>query len=363
MDLKLKITQKEGTSMSSLVKQMCALKCRIKVDTHEGDLSIEGMDDNNVENVIDSIDEAFIDLTTYLNYYKMTAKELTSFIINEIKRETGLQATGGIGDNFFLAKVALDIFAKSAPDGIATMHIDDVKEKLWPITPLSKIWGIGPRGEAHLNKLGIYNVGQLANAKLDMMRREFGIMGEQLVEHANGIDNSDLHEEYVPKETSLTNGQTLFRDFTIEETKVLIAEMCDDLAAKLRSQNQLTSVVSIYIGYSSNLGGFHHQMALFKPTSDTDVLKDALLQLFDKYKKNMPVRNVSINFGKLEDDRDYEQLDIFTDAEKIENERNLQKVIDEIHNKYGKNILTKAVALTDSSTIIERHKQIGGHKK
>lgn len=59
MDLKLKITQKEGTSMSSLVKQMCALKYRIKVDTHEGDLSIDGMDDNSIENIIDSIDEAF----------------------------------------------------------------------------------------------------------------------------------------------------------------------------------------------------------------------------------------------------------------------------------------------------------------
>ena len=59
MDLKLKITQKEGTNMSSLVKQMCALKCRIKVDAQEGDLSIVGMDDNSIENVIDSIDEAF----------------------------------------------------------------------------------------------------------------------------------------------------------------------------------------------------------------------------------------------------------------------------------------------------------------
>ncbi len=59
MDLMLKVTQKEGTSMASLIKQMCALKCRIKVDVHEGDISIVGMDDNNVENIIDSIDEAF----------------------------------------------------------------------------------------------------------------------------------------------------------------------------------------------------------------------------------------------------------------------------------------------------------------
>ena len=107
-----------------------------------------------------SIDEAFIDLTTYLNFYKKTPKQIVKMIIDKIKNDLGLQATAGIGDNFFLAKVALDIYAKKNKDGIAIMHQEDVPEKLWPITPLSKMWGIGSRMEARLNKLGIFTVGE-----------------------------------------------------------------------------------------------------------------------------------------------------------------------------------------------------------
>ena len=102
-----------------------------------------------------SIDEAFVDLTTYLNYYKKTPIGLVEMVLATIKEKTGLFATAGIGPNFFLAKVALDIFAKKEPNGIATMTKDDIKTKLWPIKPLSKIWGIGPRMEARLN--AIYN--------------------------------------------------------------------------------------------------------------------------------------------------------------------------------------------------------------
>ena len=97
-----------------------------------------------------SIDEAFLDLSSYLNYYGKTAKEIVVMIIKTIKDRTKLMATGGIGDNFFLAKVALDIYAKHEKNGIAEMHKEDVKDKLWPITDLTSIWGIGARTAAKL---------------------------------------------------------------------------------------------------------------------------------------------------------------------------------------------------------------------
>ena len=146
-----------------------------------------------------SIDEAFLDITSYLNYYKMTPLQLVSKIIQTIKEKTGLQATAGIGDNFFLSKVALDIYAKHEKNGIATMRLKDVKNKLWPISPLTKIWGIGERTAVKLNSLGLYNMGELANADKDFIHSHFGIMGDQLIAHANGIDESDIHEVYVPK--------------------------------------------------------------------------------------------------------------------------------------------------------------------
>ena len=310
-----------------------------------------------------SIDEAFIDLTSYVPYYKKDPKQLVIDIINRVKEKTGLQATAGLGDNFFLAKVALDVFAKKAKDGIGELHIEEVKEKLWPITPLNKIWGIGPRLEARLNRLGVHTMGELAQMDRELMKAKFGIMGEQLLDQANGIDESDIHEIYEPKEKSLSFGQTLPRDYKVKEAKLIIRELCDDLSSKMRDNGYKTDLVSVTIGYSSNQGGFSKQMSLMKPTDDTDELFQALGDIYDRNVIDLPIRQVHISFGHLNHIHNVEQLDLFKDPKQQEERRNLQLMMDEIHNKYGKNILLRASALTDYSTARERHTFIGGHKK
>lgn len=310
-----------------------------------------------------SIDEAFIDLTSYLNYYKKTGVEMVQMIIDAIKEKTGLQGTGGIGNNFFQAKVALDVYAKNAPGWIGTLFDEDVKTKLWPITPLIKIWGIGPRLEKRLNELGFFKVEDIAKADRVRMNELFGIMGDQLVDQANGIDEADIHEEYTPKETSITFGQTLMRDYTKEEARLLIRELNDDLSEKLRYRKEVTSVISLAIGYSSNQGGFSRQLSLIKPTDDTDVLYEAFMTLYDKHCLDLPIRNVHVAYGHLAPRSNKEQLNLFEDAEESEKRRNLQLMIDEIHNKYGKDIILRLSALTDSSTAKERHSFIGGHRK
>ena len=242
-----------------------------------------------------SIDEAFLDLTSYLNYYHQTPLQLTSLIIKTIKDRTGLQATGGIGDNFFLAKVALDIYAKKERNGIATIHQSDIREKLWPITPLTKIWGIGERTAAKLNSLGIFTVGDLANSDKDYIHQHFGIIGDQLVDHANGIDESDIHEAYIPKTTSLSLAQVLFKDFNKDNAITIVREMCDDLSHRLRNEGKQTEVVSLYIGYAKDtMGGFSRQMSLLQPTDDTEVLFNALMEIYHQYIQNYPIRRIGI---------------------------------------------------------------------
>lgn len=310
-----------------------------------------------------SIDEAFLDLTSYLSYYKKTPLELVEHIINTIKAKTGLQATGGIGDNFFLSKIALDIYAKHEPNGIATMHTSDVKSKLWPITPLTKMWGIGERMCVRLNNLGLFTVGDIANSNKDFLIKKFGIMGEQLHDHANGIDEADIHEAYVPKERSITIGQTLPRDFSPTETRLLIREMNDDLSSKLRSENNVAGLVSLYIGYSKNAGGFGRQMSLLNYTDNTKNLYDALMEIYDKYIEDFPVRRISIVYSKLKKNNQFLQLNLFENDKDLVKEHDLDLMLDEIHKRYGKNICVRASALTESSTAIERHNQIGGHRK
>ena len=310
-----------------------------------------------------SIDEAFLDITSYLNYYKLTPLQLVSKIIKRIKDKTGLQATGGIGNNFFLAKVALDIYAKHEKNGIATLYEKDIQTKLWPITPLTKIWGIGERTAAKLNAIGIFTMGDLANSNRDYIHDHFGIIGDQLVDHANGIDESDIHEVYVPKSTSLSLGQVLFKDFNKDNAVTIIREMCDDLSLRLRKENKLAELVSLYIGYSKDtMGGFSRQMSLLQPTDDTEELFKALMEIYYEHIENYPIRRIGINFGKLTTSG-YKQMNMFEDTKKQKNNHDLLKTMDKLKDKYGNNILLRASALTEDSTAIERHNQIGGHRK
>lgn len=310
-----------------------------------------------------SIDEAFLDITSYLNYYKLTPLQLVSKIIKRIKDKTGLQATGGIGNNFFLAKVALDIYAKHEKNGIATLYEKDIQTKLWPITPLTKIWGIGERTAAKLNAIGIFTMGDLANSNRDYIHDHFGIIGDQLVDHANGIDESDIHEVYIPKSTSLSLGQVLFKDFNKDNAVTIIREMCDDLSLRLRKESKLAELVSLYIGYSKDtMGGFSRQMSLLQPTDDTEELFKALMEIYNEHIENYPIRRIGINFGKLTTSG-YKQMNMFEDTKKQKNNHDLLKTMDKLKDKYGNNILLRASALTEDSTAIERHNQIGGHRK
>ena len=309
-----------------------------------------------------SIDEAFIDLTTYLNYYKKTPLQMVTTIINQIKEETGLQATAGIGDNFFLAKVALDIYAKTARNGIARLSSDEIKEKLWPITPLHKVWSIGERTEAKLNKMNIFTVKDIANSNIDYLKSKFGIMGEQLWRHANGIDDADIHEHYEPKERSFSLGQVLFRDYQKDEAITIIREMVDTLAGRMRNDNKMCNTVSLYIGYSKNQGGFSRRATLLSTSDDSKVLLDAILEIYQRYIRELPIRNVGICFGNLVP-ASHQQLNLFEDEKKQIKRHNLQKAVDELHSKFGNNSVLRASSLLEESTIKERNEFIGGHRK
>ena len=310
-----------------------------------------------------SIDEFFVNLGPYLKMYECTAYQLVRRIQKTITEKTGLITTAGLSYNMLMAKVALDTDAKNHPPYIANWTKKDIEAKLWKIKPLSKMWGISFGYERKLNALGINDVGQLAKTDKNFLKERFGIMGEQLWEHANGIDNTDIRKKYIPKETSLSLGQVLFKDYTAEEAKLIIREMADDLCMRLRQHEQLTQRISLGIGYTARVGGgFSHQTSLDFPTDDTETITYDLLKLFEKYDQNYPIRRVYLSFSKLSGNKE-RQLSFFDDEKSAEEKRSLTKVIDILKTRYGKNIILKGSALLESSTAIERHNQIGGHHR
>lgn len=309
-----------------------------------------------------SIDECFLDVTDYLKLYKKTDYELAEEILKTVEEKTGLTATCGIGPNLLLAKVAMDTEAKKYKNGIAKWTYDDVEKKLWSITPLSKMWGIGPRMEKKLNNLNIYTVGELANYDKNILKDKFGVMGQELWNHANGIDLSKISDfKVTPKDKSYSHSQVLFKDYDGNNVKLIIAEMVDVICARLRASNKESRVIGFGIGYSKDVdGGFYHSIKLETPTDSPREITNICFLIFDRYYNNLPIRKVSISCGGLTK-KEGVQLNLFEPIENKKEEVKVNTAIDEIKSKFGKNSIVKASSLLPDSTAIARNEKIGGH--
>ena len=310
-----------------------------------------------------SIDECFLDVTNYLKLYNKTTKELALDIMKNIYKKTHLCATAGIGPNLLLAKISMDIEAKHNKDFIAEWTYNDVETKLWNITPLSKMWGIGTRMERNLNNIGIKKVGDIANYNKLKLKEKFGIIGEELWYHANGIDLSKISDfKRAAKDKSISNSQVLYKDYYNNDVLLIIKEVLSLLLKRLRKENLLTKHISLHINYSKNIGGyFSVSKKLDQETNDEVILYKTLLNIFNSYyEENMPVRKVGISLSKLEKNN-HIQLNLFENIKEVNDKNNLNNTIDKINDKYGNNSILRATSLLSNSTIKSRNEKIGGH--
>lgn len=309
-----------------------------------------------------SIDESFLDVTHYLKMYGMTDVELAKKILNTITKRTGLTATCGIGPNMLLAKVAMDTEAKKFKDGIVKWDYSDVKTKLWEITPLSKMWSIGKRMEVRLNALGFYKVGDIAKYDRKKLKQKFGILGDELWRHANGIDDTEIKDMKIPpKSSSYSNSQVLFKDYNANNIKIIIKEMVEVVCTRLRKNNKKAGIIGLGIGYSIDVGGgFYHNMKV-NPTLDVEEIYFVCNSIFDRfYIDDEPIRKVTIVAGALSDNSSI-QLNLFNNVKTLEDNKKLNDTIDKLKEKYGKNSILKASNLLSDSTAVQRNGKIGGH--
>lgn len=312
-----------------------------------------------------SIDEAFLDVTNYLTYYKMTDFELAQMICQKIEDELSLPVSCGVGPNMLLAKLAMDLEGKYLEHSIAKWTYNDVKEKLWPITPLSKMWGIGRRMEKNFNVMGIYSIGDLANYSVRELKRRFGVIGEELYYHANGIDMSMIQDKgkLRSQNKSFGNSQILFKDYYLPDIYTIIMEMADELSRRLRMAKKQGKTLHIGIGYSKDYGGgFSRQRSFEYPTNSFTTIYEMCLSIFNSlYDEESAIRSVSISISGLSDISNIHQLSLFDDYEEMKREEDLLSMIDKIKLAYGKNSVNRGSSLTEASTIRERNKFVGGH--
>lgn len=361
-----------------------------------------------------SIDEVFIDVTSYLNTYQLSARELAMKMIRDVLSTTGITATAGIGTNLFLAKVAMDIVAKHIPadkDGVRIAELDEMgfRRQLWNHRPLTDFWRVGKGYARKLQEYRMFTMGDVARCSVDnedLLYRLFGVNAELLIDHAWGWEPCTIKEikAYKPSSNSVGSGQVLQYPYDFEKAKLVVREMVDLLVLDLVDKGLVTDQIVLTVGYDiENLTDperskmytgevtidhygrripkhAHGTANIGRQTSSTMLITKAVMELFDRIvdpallvrRVNMAANHV-VTEDSVQKNDFVEQLDLFTDysaLEKqreeenaaLEREKKLQKVELDIKKKFGKNAILKGMNLQDGATAKDRNRQIGGHK-
>lgn len=359
-----------------------------------------------------SIDEVFCDITDYLSYYNLSPEELTTKIIQDVIKETGITATAGIGTNLYLAKIAMDIVAKHAEADshgvrLASIDVHKYRELLWEHKPLTSFWRVGKGISKRLEQMGLYTMGDIARYSIDnedKLFKEFGVSAEVLIDHAWGYEETTVKDvkAYKPEHNSISSGQVLHEPYDYLKAKLIIKEMTELLALDLVGKHLVTDQITLTIIYDvSNINNpkinyngpvtldmygrlvpkhSHGTIRIDHKTNSSKVIMSYMLKLIDKIiNKDLLVRKLNICFcdvikeDKVVTKKEVLQLNLFNDVikEKEVKEKNIIKEQEEnvlshtlldIKNKYGKNAILKGMNLEQGATTIDRNKQVGGHK-
>ena len=367
-----------------------------------------------------SIDEVMIDVTSYLDTYGMSPRQLAGTVMHKINDETGITATAGIGTNLYLCKIAMDIVAKHVKpdeDGVRIGELDEItyRKLLWAHRPLTDFWRVGPGYAKKLETYGLYTMGDIARCSLgkpgeyyneDLLYKLFGINAELLIDHAWGWEPCRMADvkAYKPETNSICSGQVLQCPYTSDKARLVVQEMADMMALDLVDKGMVTDQLVLTVGYDiDNLTDpkirksykgpvttdrygrkvpkhAHGTQNLKMPTSSSLQLMAAAEELYDRIiNKHLLVRRITLTANRVVVENSvkkqdtFEQMDLFTDYAKreaeekkeqqeLEKEKKLQRAMLDIKKKYGKNAVLKGMNLQEGATARNRNGQIGGYR-
>ena len=359
-----------------------------------------------------SIDEVFIDATSYLKATSLSAHDFAKRIMKDVLTKTGITATAGIGTNLYLCKVAMDIGAKKIAadeDGARIAELDELsyRRTLWEHRPLTDFWRVGKGYADKLEAHGLYTMGDVARCSLgkpgeyyseDLLYKLFGVNAELLIDHAWGWEPCTIADikAYKPESNSIGSGQVLQEPYPYDKAKLVANEMAEALALDLVAKRMVTDQIVATIGYDrcneEYQGEYsvdrygrkvpkhaHGTVNLGRQTASEKLIRKAVAELFERIvDKNLFVRRLYITATHVVPESEKReggalQLDLFTDYEaeqkrreaedaELEREKKRQEAVLEIKNKYGKNAILKGMNLEEGATAKSRNGQIGGHK-
>ena len=314
-----------------------------------------------------SIDEYFIDVTPYSRLYKKSYYDLALLFKDKVLERTHIHATVGLGSNLFLAKVALDVLAKHAPQGIGVLNEELFKEKIWYHQPITDIWQIGKGIARRLHKYGVVDLHGITTVPEDRWYKEFGVNAELLIDHAWGRETCTMKEihAYRPAKHSLSRGQILLRNYSYEECFVPLREMVESLLLELIAEEVLTRHISLGVRYADRtVKGTGGSRRLSKYTCSLEILSQAVFDLYkETVHRHQEVRQLSVGFDDLVNRAAVPwEEDLFSDDSKEEEKAyQVERTVLEIKERFGGNSILRASSLQEEGTMQFRNTLVGGH--
>ena len=316
-----------------------------------------------------SVDECFVDVGPSFARLGADALGMAPRLMDAVLAETGICATAGVGTNLFLAKVALDVLAKHEDSHVGVLDEESYKLRIWPHRPITDVWGVGAGTARRLAALGARCMGEVALMDEAVLRREFGVQGEVLHDHAWGIEPCTMAQikAFRPRSHSKGSSQILPRDYAPDEARVVLREMAEASSLGLVEEGLACDGVRLQVGFSSaDAGpgwpsGAGGSCALSPPTSSRAAITAGALGVFDAcVGADRLVRRLSLALAGLVDERDV-QPSLLGDLEARERERCVAEAQVAVRRRFGKNALVHGTSLLPCATGRERNVQVGGH--
>ena len=290
-----------------------------------------------------SIDECFMDCTHFKDNYKKMAVKVKMRISDEL----GFNCNIGISTNKLLAKMASDFKPKNT---VHTLFKEEISQKMWPL-PAGDLFMVGRATKEKLSKLNINTIGDIAKADVNLLVQKIHSHGQLIYEYANGIDNSEIRKCNYLDIKGIGNSITISYDVeTYEEACRILLALTESATMRLRENRSLCSLVVVSVK-TNNFLYYSHQKPLENSTDSTNIIYEGIKKAFREAWKGEKIRQLGVRLTKL-CSNEYYQESLF-DFENNEKQMKLDKTVDEIRKRFGKEAVIRSTFLHSGIKPIE----------
>ena len=298
------------------------------------------------------LDECWLDVTESVKLFG-DGKTIADTVRQRVYEETGLTISVGVSFTKSFAKLGSDL---KKPDATTVISRENYKNVVWPLNAGEMI-NVGRSTLKRLNKLNIFTLGDLAHADRALLKSHFGIIGERLIDCANGVEPDPVkyyYDVHIPK--SVGHGTTTTKDVVnVNEAETVIYALSEMVATRLRKFNLIANTVSLGLRNTS-LEWISRHHALSRATNNaSDIAEAAIALLKENYNFSVPLRSISVYSSRLESATGNCQISLFDEGD--EREKRLEKSIDEIRRKYGYKSVQRAVLLNNEVLNSDLHEE------